>query len=734
MRFRRRWGSTIALFTWLFLALGSTTSAQQDSPASAPEDRETSRDRRFILHNSWAGPVGGVRAVDAGSGPAQTFRIQLAMDFFGADDYLYPPVADQPGDKNRYTGGALSLSFTPAGFLEIYTAIEAHLNDNDRAEPEVYKALGDTTLGLKAFGKAAPWLVLGGDLRVALRSPIDSVGIDPDATSLGIRGNATADLRETGAGVPIIARLNLDYFLDNSAELAEDLENERMSALDDTLLGDELEHRHLVMPVERLAMGINRVDMFSIGLGVEAPLALIRDFYVNPIAEWRLGLPINRQKFSCLVVPTLEEESAGKDNCLSKVGFEAFPHTLTLGARILPSVKGLALMVAADIGLGSSSVFVRELAPNRPYSVMFSLGYAYDARPARPIVRRVIRAAEMPGGGTRVGTRLRGLVVDAKEQTPIADARIQYNNRDLTDQMTTDQGKFVSCGLEPGEVQVQVSHPQYESAVCVAEIPDRTGADATGGGEERDGAGADIAANPFDDESDGSTEKGEGADEGSFVSLRCALEPRPEVGSLVGRILDMNDAPLPDAHIELDGPVLRSATTDELGDFKVERLPPGKYTVRAEAQAYFIKFTEVEIAVRETATTEIRLIAKAGKPLVKVIKPEIRLRRQIEFTRDSAEIDRESEPILAAVTETLLRHTELSLIEVQVHTDDRGGAERNLALSQERADAIQQWLIKAGVPPVRLEAKGYGQSEPLVPNSSSANRARNRRVEFVIKE
>lgn len=71
-------------------------------------------------------------------------------------------------------------------------------------------------------------------------------------------------------------------------------------------------------------------------------------------------------------------------------------------------------------------------------------------------------------------------------------------------------------------------------------------------------------------------------------------------------------------------------------------------------------------------------------------------------------------------------------IEVQGHTDNTGDPVRNLKLSQARADAVALALIARGVPAEQLIAKGYGVTEPKVPNTSTANKAINRRVEFVV--
>jgi len=69
---------------------------------------------------------------------------------------------------------------------------------------------------------------------------------------------------------------------------------------------------------------------------------------------------------------------------------------------------------------------------------------------------------------------------------------------------------------------------------------------------------------------------------------------------------------------------------------------------------------------------------------------------------------------------------------IEGHTDNVGTDEYNLGLSQRRADAVGDYLKTAGVSSSRLIIKWYGESQPKVENSSDANRALNRRVQFVI--
>jgi outer membrane protein OmpA-like peptidoglycan-associated protein len=108
----------------------------------------------------------------------------------------------------------------------------------------------------------------------------------------------------------------------------------------------------------------------------------------------------------------------------------------------------------------------------------------------------------------------------------------------------------------------------------------------------------------------------------------------------------------------------------------------------------------------------------------------IEISETVRFETGKAIIRPESHGILADVATILREHPELRQLEVAGHTDDRGNDRRNLKLSQQRAEAVVAWLVGQGIAPERLIARGYGETEPLVPNDSDEARARNRRVEF----
>ena len=73
-------------------------------------------------------------------------------------------------------------------------------------------------------------------------------------------------------------------------------------------------------------------------------------------------------------------------------------------------------------------------------------------------------------------------------------------------------------------------------------------------------------------------------------------------------------------------------------------------------------------------------------------------------------------------------------VEIEGHTDDQGSDAYNDKLSDARAQAVAEYLLKKKLETGRITWKGYGERQPLVPNDSEENRALNRRVEFRVVE
>ena len=101
----------------------------------------------------------------------------------------------------------------------------------------------------------------------------------------------------------------------------------------------------------------------------------------------------------------------------------------------------------------------------------------------------------------------------------------------------------------------------------------------------------------------------------------------------------------------------------------------------------------------------------------------------VQFASGSAAITESSRAVLDKVVEALLSFPR-ARVEIGAHTDAQGSEAFNQRLSQQRAEAVTAYLIDRGVERERLEARGYGESQPVADNADAAGRALNRRVEM----
>ena len=119
-------------------------------------------------------------------------------------------------------------------------------------------------------------------------------------------------------------------------------------------------------------------------------------------------------------------------------------------------------------------------------------------------------------------------------------------------------------------------------------------------------------------------------------------------------------------------------------------------------------------------------ITNTGSELI-VTMPE-----DILFALDSTSVRSGLRRDLRVVANNLQAYPN-SRIKILGHTDNTGSASYNEALSQRRADAVVNILIDNGVQPVRLQALGRGEDDPIENNLTAEGRAENRRVEVIIR-
>jgi len=101
----------------------------------------------------------------------------------------------------------------------------------------------------------------------------------------------------------------------------------------------------------------------------------------------------------------------------------------------------------------------------------------------------------------------------------------------------------------------------------------------------------------------------------------------------------------------------------------------------------------------------------------------------INFEHDKAVLLASSMDILDRVAASLVEHPEVK-VEVGGHCDADGSDAYNRRLSDRRAKAVRDYLVKKGVPATRMTAKGYGESQPIADNNTAEGKAKNRRVEL----
>jgi len=112
---------------------------------------------------------------------------------------------------------------------------------------------------------------------------------------------------------------------------------------------------------------------------------------------------------------------------------------------------------------------------------------------------------------------------------------------------------------------------------------------------------------------------------------------------------------------------------------------------------------------------------------------EVLAKGTIRFESGRSNLDPDSAGLLDRLVEIALRCPTAN-IEVAGHTDADGDTATNQTLSEKRAQAVVDYLVKPGLPASRFSAIGYGSTQPVAANDTDEGKARNRRIEFVVKE
>lgn len=150
------------------------------------------------------------------------------------------------------------------------------------------------------------------------------------------------------------------------------------------------------------------------------------------------------------------------------------------------------------------------------------------------------------------------------------------------------------------------------------------------------------------------------------------------------------------------------------------QLIPNTYNAYITSTGY-LPYTEDFVFSGDT----VRLLLQPAKQGTKVVL------KNLFFATNKTKILPDSEQALDDLTQFMQQNPEVR-IQIIGHTDSTGKAEANQRLSEGRANSVRNELLARGIEPVRVEAVGKGQTEPIDTNDTEEGRQNNRRVEFVI--
>jgi outer membrane protein OmpA-like peptidoglycan-associated protein len=206
--------------------------------------------------------------------------------------------------------------------------------------------------------------------------------------------------------------------------------------------------------------------------------------------------------------------------------------------------------------------------------------------------------------------------------------------------------------------------------------------------------------------------------------LAQSAAPPPNAGTVHLVAADPFGRSVPEAQWTLEGDVPLAT-----GDSQVQ-LAPGHYRMAVTAPGYFGH--TIEFDVLEGKDVEVQ--AQLDASLVTLTDKAIVIHEKVYFETAKAVIKVESHELLRQVARVMLEHPEIQKVSVEGHADARGSETYNLQLSDQRAAAVRSFLIAQGVSALRLDSQGYGESKPILDESTEQAWEKNRRVEFVITE
>jgi outer membrane protein OmpA-like peptidoglycan-associated protein len=216
--------------------------------------------------------------------------------------------------------------------------------------------------------------------------------------------------------------------------------------------------------------------------------------------------------------------------------------------------------------------------------------------------------------------------------------------------------------------------------------------------------------------------------------IKLLINPTQEIiykGSLSGLVTDQSNIPLDSVEISIEG--LPKVMTNDSGAFHFNNIQSGLRIIEAYKKGYKIAYKNADVICDKNSKVKIslQLSKKVMYEGEMVSEGALFTMNHIQFEVGKAELSATSKAELDKIFAFLKLNGAVD-IELNGYTSSEGEPAFNTELSLMRVDACKQYLVSKGISEKRIFTRGWGPENPVAPNDTEANRAKNRRVEMRI--
>jgi hypothetical protein len=645
--------TTAAPGVWARLVFGALAAAAVPAAATAEDTASPGAPASAACAPSLS-THGGTGLFDlplAASGCPWRLALGLSLSGFDQSGYLFTD------DAQSQLGGGLQLATNLGSHLELALVLTAQQSRNRRPSQTVGEgsqsaaqppqSLGGALLSAKLHTDWGP--LVHAAVRALLRVHSGPADIGPNFRSIDFGADllGTVDIGRHTRRLPLRLHWQAGYLHDRSGQLIAD--QDCMAA----------------GPVRCLAERLVATSSLSVGqprlrLAVGADLALLRHRRAlwQALAVYHLDVGVTEGD------PVLR--ALLTDQAMGRPVDDRLAQWLTLGTLLhLPVPMNFELGVR--VGLQSAGYAMGAKLPQvvgyGALSFHLDLGGGAPSGPPRdPQTDPQVAAAAALREGRVLGT-----VRDEQSGAPLPDAVVRLVGTRHNALLTDERGGFLTSGLPPGAVVVEASRGDHQTRRAVVLV---RGGEATT---------VELSLPPIL----------------RAVPARLLVEVRDDTGALA----------------QVTGTLYRDSQSVELlpqAGALAARVPPGAWTLRVAGTGLLAREQLVVLPAGGELRTTLRLTRRPLVPRAQLGADEILLSEPLAFVPQTTSLSTESGRLLDEVIDLLVRHPEIRQLRIE-HSGDSGGGgglgDPGLALWEQQAIAVRDFLVQRGIAPERVVAR-----------------------------